>query len=410
MTSSPTYYTNPEPNSRLVDVRDFVDSQSRLPYPPGYLASQVDLSGATADDPPYLNGAQYVENLLRGRVDRALEDWHPDAPENGWSDFWPALGETVAGTSYLEQRAKPHLNSDSERSGWADDPVKTCGKSAIGRFAMTGTDATGTHQVAKVLVCGREWCSRCGDNSGPGYVGSDAHQRRIARWLPKAQQMESMGYFVLTVPPDLRRYLRAPENLSKINRNLTRLMKRAGFVRGLRRWHWFGEEENAAPGEAPVYHPHQNLLVEGGWLSPEKLESIKDSWSKLLRNQLGLDYTPITVIHYNYVTRPAQMYHKLRYVTRATFQELQWDEYMGRQLLGFRNAQAWGTWKGEALWQPEPEDDAPSESAQALAAGNCPDCGDGSPIEWHPRIIRAAVLDHSDWRHMGAGYYVRDLE
>lgn len=414
-------------------------AQQRLPYPPGSLANQVDLSGATADDPAQLNGDEYLATLsvqssdradylkdlayagnlpegaqptaVHSKVARDLADWHPDAPENGWSDHWNAIGETVAGASYLEQKAKPALNSSSQsQTTWADDPTKTCGKSAIGRFAMTGTDPTGSHQVAKVLMCGREWCERCGKNSDQGVIGSAAHQRRIARWLPKAQQMSSMGEFVLTVPPDLRSPLRDPEHLSTIGRRLTRLMKRYGFDRGLRRWHWFGELDKAPEGEAPVYHPHQNVLVDGRFLPQETLDDIRLAWSKLLRKVLGLDYTPVTDVHYQYAPTAGQMYHRVRYVTRATFKDLQWDEYMGRKLVGFRNAQTWGKWEGEPLWQPEPDDDPPAAGAVAIAAGNCPDCPGESPIEWDSRIIRAAGLERTIWRDLGTGYYVRDLE
>lgn len=385
-------------------------SIERQPALPGSLAAQVDLSASLPTDPPHVTGDQYLQDHKNARVDERLGDWSPDAPENGWSDFWPALGETVAGASYLEQKAKPHTDSDSsEQSPWRDDPTKTCGEAGIGRFAITGSDATGTHQVGKVIYCGREWCSRCGVNSEPNRPGSDSHQRRIARWLPKATQLSTMGYMVLTLPEELRTHARNPENLSALGRKLTRLMNRNGLTRGLRRWHWFGEEENARDGEAPRYHPHQNLLLDAGFIEPERLQKIHDGWNTIVRNTFNLNYTPVTVINYRYSSTPAEMYHKVRYVTRATFKNLQWDEYMGRELLGFRNAQAWGRWEDTQQWQPEPEDNAPTDAAQAVAAGNCPDCDD-SPILWQSQIIRAAVLSDTRWRNIGTGFYVRTLD
>ncbi|GAI73676.1 unnamed protein product, partial [marine sediment metagenome] len=63
----------------------------------------------------------------------------------------------------------------------------TCDKKGVGWF-IAGECENG-HRFAKELVCGKEWCSVCGED------GSTAHMRRFARWLPKAQQLEVMGYF-----------------------------------------------------------------------------------------------------------------------------------------------------------------------------------------------------------------------
>ncbi len=418
MTSIPQSYKNPDPSDQPPQTQQALERFESI-----RLTWELDRANQLSDD-AYTGELQKLHGNIANtapprltRVDKDLLDWSPESPDGGWSDFWPALGETVAGASYLEQKAKPAENVESSvQSAWRDDPTKTCGEAGIGRFALTGIDKSGKHQVAKVLVCNREWCKRCGINSEQGFTGSIAHQRRISRWLKKAVQMESVGYWVLTAHPELRSHFRDPEFLSYIARKSTQMFKSFGYGRGLRRWHWFGEEENAQPGEAPVYHPHLNVIVDGGFIEPERLDEMRDAWGRLIRraikkiHKIDLGETPETEVHYSYGETPGQKYHRVRYVQRSTFKNLQWDEYMARQLLGFRNNQTWGKWDGEALWQPEPQDSAPTEGAQKLQGNNCPSCDIESEIEWSPTIIAAGLLNSEHWRDYGAGYYARDIE
>ncbi|GAH29192.1 unnamed protein product, partial [marine sediment metagenome] len=53
------------------------------------------------------------------------------------------------------------------------------------------------HRYAKELYCGREWCPVCGEE------WSATHQRRFSRWISKATQIRTMGYFVFTIPEEL---------------------------------------------------------------------------------------------------------------------------------------------------------------------------------------------------------------
>jgi len=68
------------------------------------------------------------------------------------------------------------------------------------------------HHWAKECICNREWCwdveGRCGGDGGA------AHQRRKARWLPKAYKIGDMGRFVLTVPPEIRDRYRTQRAMS----------------------------------------------------------------------------------------------------------------------------------------------------------------------------------------------------
>ena len=262
-------------------------------------------------------------------------------------------------------------------------------------YAVTGQCAAKDHDFAKEIICNREWCRFCGSNNGK------AHQRRKAGWLPRAMQMREMGYFVIPIPPELRTKFRDPKVLSVFGKAMKRVMKYHGFARGLRRWHWFGEDH---PGEGlqgdglPPYHPHLNMLVEAGWLSSSKLEAIRRSVAKVLKVDLAR-----VVVNYSY-TKPGQvsrMLHMVKYVLRPTFEHWEWDQEMAYKLLGFRNSLSWGTWKDEPVWTV-PAGDAEVLKVGPLERGCCP--VDGSLITWG-KLISARLLREPWWSDVGGGYW-----
>jgi len=248
------------------------------------------------------------------------------------------------------------------------------------------------HHYAKELICGREWCRSCGGNQGK------AHQRRKAAWLPRAMQMTEMGYFVITIPPELREEFRRLEVLRAFGKAIRRVMKRHGFGRGLRRWHWFGEDHpgHGLQGEGmPVYHPHLNLLVEAGWLSSAKLKAIRRSVAKVL----GVDLARVNV-HYEYASSVAQMLHMVKYVLRPTFEHWEWDREMAHKVIGFRHVLSWGTWRDEPAWVI-PVEDSDVLKTGPLEHGRCPI--DGTPVVWK-EIMAANLLVAPWWADLGAGY------
>ncbi len=99
---------------------------------------------------------------------------------------------------------------------------------------VTGECANG-HRFAKELVCGKEFCPVCGED------GSTAHNRRFARWLPKIQHFESLGYFVFTIPEAQRAKYKTKKALADLGHQVQELLKSWGYLRGLRRWHFFGD-------------------------------------------------------------------------------------------------------------------------------------------------------------------------
>jgi hypothetical protein len=257
-------------------------------------------------------------------------------------------------------------------------------------YALIGQcDDCGT-KFAKTLYCGREWCGVCKEPT---------ENRRLARWLPKAQQMAFMGYFVLEWPMSSRHKLRTEWALAEagkivkavlsgdfevemwrasgeiLTEEKMALTRAQWFRRGLRRWHYFGE-----PTDEMRYNPHLNVLLDAGYLSKRRLERIK----AFLRIALG---EPKLIVHYHYTAKPSNMVHHLRYVVRNTFLDVNWDVDLAYELRGFRNALFWGTWDDEPVWTSRGEG-----AVARLESGTCPDCG--GDITWD-RIVEIAVLNRA---------------
>jgi hypothetical protein len=295
---------------------------------------------------------------------------------------------TTAGTSQVPD--SPSLESDKlivplgYNEQYANvSPTTLRPRSTCPSFFLAGSCENG-HRWAKKLVCGKEWCPICGAKE------SDAHNRRIARILPKGQQMQSMGYFVIEFPLRYRKvrgYVYSKRGLGICSRRILDVLAgRRGthgardgyFKRGILRWHWFGDP---VAGVA-TWNPHANVLVDGGYLSPGELEAIKGE----LRNALKC---PDLIVNYSYHTTPGQMYHKLSYVTRATFLQESWDEYMSAELWNFRNIRAWGKWRGPKVW--EVKEKSKMDDLIKLESGCCPDCG--KPIHWNSKAWPIGLLE-----------------
>jgi len=181
------------------------------------------------------------------------------------------------------------------------------------------------------------------------------------------------------------------------------MMQRHGYKRGLRRWHLFGEDH---PGHGlqghglPPYHPHLELLVDGKWLKKKQMRAIKQSW-------LGVSVDRINV-YYSYT--PAddikKKLHRISYALRPTFTDWRWDEPLAYELIGFHNAQTWGSpvdWAGPDLWEVPEGEGSSSSKVEALEEGRCP--VDGTPIKWGGTIA-INNLREPFWQPVGAGYWM----
>jgi hypothetical protein len=225
-----------------------------------------------------------------------------------------------------------------------------------GVWAVLSECESGKHHFAKRIVCGKEWCPEC------GHEDSAAHKRRQSRLIKKMQQISSLAYYVIEFPDKYRHIGRhaidgdpdevkgwcySKADLRDTANTIINVMagKRMGkegrvggfYARGLLRWHYFGDKVEGK------WNPHANVLVEGGYIEPEKLQEIKTA----LRDALNC---PDLIVHYSYAETPGQIMHKLKYVTRATFLNYDWNPYMAEELYNFRNQRWWGIWKDEPAW------------------------------------------------------------
>ena len=287
---------------------------------------------------------------------------------------------------YLDVEAKSHfLGSIKQKKSQENrhfSPLK------CGTWSLIGKCELG-HRFARKLFCGREWCEKCREQT---------RNRRIARWLPKAQQLEAMGYWVITFPEEVLPLLRRPRVWRLVGKKTTRELRAEGFSRGLRRWHWFGDENTS-------FRPHLNVIVEGKFLRRGKLELVKKHLRegiltpgirKALRNKE-------MVINYTYTKQPGKMFHILKYVSRPTFLERNWDDEMAARLWNFRNNAWWGKWDGEARWQINSKESENMNAADSLGKGVCSICG--TPIHWESKVIDSTWLMIWGAKDLGDGYY-----
>lgn len=268
---------------------------------------------------------------------------------------------------------------DTKRS--CKDASQICGT-----YAICGQDVSG-HRFAKKLNCGREWCELCRD---------DTEARRVARWLPKVMQMSSMGQWIIPIPRELAPLMRSKKRLRMFAKKVHKALKQLGYLRGLDRWHFFGDENND-------YFPHLTLLVDGEWLDPQVLEDLKAElramiYSKFIRKR----YNDKLDINYLYKPTPAMMMHALRYTCRATFLDRSWDEPMADELYKFHNCGWWGKWDQAPKWDAPNVQDQVAELAD-LGNSICPICKkkitwDRKPTTMSHVLIQGAV-------EIAHGYY-----
>ena len=288
--------------------------------------------------------------------------------------------KVVSESSYLDSIAKGYKtyfegNPEAEES---DDVKYPCGS-----WAIVGRCDCG-RLYAKKLVCGREWCAECREVT---------ECRRRSRWLPKAQQINVMGYMVITFPREVRP--RSKEGLRSLRRKIVRGLKRLGFSRGLSRWHYFGESGDE-------WHPHLNLLLDHGHISPALLSKIKC----LVARAAGCS---MCVVNYRYSRLTGRKMHMLRYVCRSTFLEKSWDPMMAWELYRFNNSHSWGVWADPPVWEVD-SDRSSDRRAQPAALGFCSDCG--GEIHWRggkDKVVPTSLLGLWGFVDIGCGFYQGEI-
>ncbi len=314
----------------------------------------------------------------------------PDFPETNLPPSSTAVLDRPPGTPrkppqkddllyYLEQEAT---------SPWTLKPQaqKPYGK-MCGSLCLIGQDED-VNRIAKRIVCGREWCRDCRDIS---------HRRRIARVLPRLMQICPMSYIVITFPLEVRLIMRDPHTLALIGKKVRRLLRNRGYRKIYTRWHFFGQH-----GEK--YHPHLNVLCDGEWLAPGQLARLKDSIRrKLLKRSIADTIGKDLEIQYSYVRTPKQIMHRVKYVTKASFKDIEWDEPLANALYGFHNGCFAGTWNDPPKWKLTGTDKK-FNALLPLAEGKHP--VSGKPIVWNRRPIPFVLVLMEEPVDIGGGYYL----
>lgn len=331
-------------------------------------------------------GLQATE--VGGFYKSAVAPGNPGPPSANCQAPKDELGEKSAVGDYVHFLDNVSSASKSDICPWLS---ATCDQPGKGYFIWAA--CKNGHTFARKLICGKEWCPDCSQD------GSLAHGRRIARWLPKVWQLESMGYFVFTLPEEIRGNYRSKAALAQLGHGVQELLKDFGFERGLRRWHWFGDKEPYR------WHPHLNVLVPGVYIPDARLEALKRSYAGLLGVELA-------DVHYHYRQTPGKKWHTLHYVTRATFKDYSWDTEEALELHKFRNMVVWGRgkWTGDPVWSldqlhgkaKKQAETLNFEAISALENGICPVCGE--PLKWS-RALPVGLLEMVEKQDLGGGYY-----
>jgi hypothetical protein len=206
-----------------------------------------------------------------------------------------------------------------------------------------------------------------------------------------------MSYIVITFPLEVRSMMRDPQVLAIIGKKVRRLLRRLGYQKVYTRWHFFGEH-----GEK--YHPHLNVLCDGEWLPPEQLAELKDLIRrKLLKRSIAKTIGKDLDIRYAYRRTPKQIMHTIKYVTKASFRDIEWDEPLANALYGFHNGCFAGTWNDPPKWTLTGTDKK-FNALLSLAEGKHP--VSGKPIVWNRRPIPFVLVLMEEPVDIGGGYYL----
>jgi len=299
--------------------------------------------------------------------------------------FSPKTGEIVqdiarfveVGQNYLDNYDELHNSEKKLAQKFNRDIFGGC----IAGF-MHGS-CSSNHNFAKVIVCGKEYCSECGQED------SIIHKRRIANWWDKMHSLDSIGYLVFTLPMEVREdFLGNQKLLSSYRLYIKRKLQRMGYDKGLMRWHWAGDcpsckhlEEKGCEhcdytGASRIWHPHLNILIEEGYMSPGRLAELKRGCTKWLQRELHIDLQYNTVVNYQYTHEPDKKTHLLKYITRATWR-FKKNLKVVQTIYKYRTSQSWGKF--------EPKGESKSDLV-LLQKGRCPCCYKEkreSAIKWH---------------------------
>jgi len=262
-----------------------------------------------------------------------------------------------------------YYNKNQTKSQYQENQIPNCFKGYYIGICENG------HKFLKIMLCGKEWCPVCGQKDGW------LHKQRMRRWRNKIEQMEKVGYLVITIPEYLRSFFDT-KALNKLRRYWVNKLKREGFKRGLMAWHWASERDPSK------WHPHLNILFENGYIPKEVLNKWREDYKKWLSKFLNVN-VEVVDIHYQYCKSEAQKRHKLKYITRPT---LKYDFVILYFLYKYHAITTWGKFEKEGNTEKE--------------NFNCPLCHTKIKWEYIPAGIYTFLEILNNYYYLGNGLYI----
>jgi hypothetical protein len=210
----------------------------------------------------------------------------------------------------------------------------------------------GIIKYKKIIPCGKEICHVCGQKD------SLLHRQRFARGIYKMISRRTLGYFVFTVPEELRKDFSTKEILKDFTSYVIFLLRNdvvlsvndkikviKGYDKGFVRWHFSGDKTKG-------YKPHLNVLVgRGAFIEKEELKIYMEYFNARLNEwiQKNLDdkFNKKLIINYSFCSTVNKIINKYKYVVRPTMLNIGPDDLMFYylKLQNFRNARWWGEWE-----------------------------------------------------------------
>jgi len=236
----------------------------------------------------------------------------------------------------------------------------------------------------KVVSCGKETCKTCGADY------SITHNRRVNRAFQKVMQLETVGYLVVTTPAQLRNAFLNKRVLQDFRNFVRRKLKRDYNTRGLIRYHWCGDD-------CTTWKPHLNVLLEGKYWEPGKLEGFRKAVAKWFVEYFKLSTPVAGNIYYQYVNplkyAPGaerekairKIKHWLKYVLRATAKRVK-DVQVLDTIKGYNNTGYFGTFDKVQIERDE---------ATAILSG-C-DLETGEIIKWGA-LVKPSIFKAEFWQ------------
>ncbi|MBA7541257.1 hypothetical protein ES705_33564 [subsurface metagenome] len=314
----------------------------------------------------------------------------PDFPETNLPPSSTAVLDRAVGTP----RKPPQKVDLLDYLEHIDKPLKKREQSLLppfftrcGRWAIIAIDEE-LNRISKRLFCGKQWCEVCRDI---------IHRRKIARCLPRVQQFETMGYWVIRPPWELMPLLRTKKRRSRFVKKVKDAFRAIEYKRGLTFIHDFGER-------SIKYAFHLNVLVDGRYIPDEQLDELKRKLRRMIYPRSVIrKWGDKLDINYHYRKSPAEIMHALKYCTKATFTDIEWDEELASNLHGAHYSSWWGKWDESLKWQLDVSDKE-LQSLSMIEQGKHP--VSGKPIRWDKRPVPFASVEKDIIADLGGGYYL----